>query len=1074
MSGGGNQLHNQAKKEYEEAKNLFATNLEKDVDEFKDTITANVKAWKASFRKARDLTALRREARRFSCNIVPMDEGSTIAEKTLFKTYALTPLKVDGRDLSAEPSTPQDTPHITPPNLPSSLPDPNVTPTPVRTKRHRIEEPAPYPPLSESLFLPVTTPAETPAATNIPLPEPMEEDLEYALEVATDHLHANGEGIYASVHAALPHPSPPIPVHSPSAPPLSHARVAQTEQRREDPPPAALTAQPARLEVPPQAPPAAAGGDLAAVLAAINATIQGLESRITDRLDAQDKRIQALTILSRPDKPSPSLPAVAAKRAKGQTAVAAAPTPNTRSSPSDASETVVPVPRVDDPASHDRAEEIYTPGALESDQAPDAARTTILREAFQPPPEKHVRLNVDSQGKPTPATSMPPSWANVVTKQASGQHAQGQQQAKAVTTGTYRSATGKARPETVQRRKQTGNTEATVIRHHGLEDISFELTIRKMTPAAIIAETRTEVDRLSGGKIVLLSGRWSSNPNKTIHNFMYTFKGQVPFKALYPLRDVLVKPLMTGQLVPNDGWTFTQIRDTNTAGHDGTVYTSQQLEDELRRNPAFEEAIFCIAPHWQGTMHKVSMNPKGTVKFAYVDEDGRITAQAKRDGIFLFNERARFVPTGDVASILLCGRCHRISHATDSTACPLPANGVRCFICGEAHHSNDHATHCPNQHDKVGECRCLFPCINCGGGHNARSPHCKLKMGFAPSPLALPPTTTAAPAAPSAKGKAKATGPELLVPTQREQEPTRAPEESEGPFIPVRKKQGRRARNTVAKVQAKASANAAVPGSSSASTSAPAQPPVPAKPPTPTASGSGKKTSTVPARPIYKPPTPPTWHEVPVIHKRHVANDIECAQAMHRVFRREPTVEDLRSLHVAWGGNKNDEEVTALWTLQFRWAVKYGLPLTINGAKRRILEESPLGEEETLKRFKEDHGTVGPLNYLYTTIPREQYFSRPGDIEEVEIPAETKEHNRNMARTLVNTIIQFKQLEAKTNNTPPPPTIPAHVIEGLLNIYSHNGTYSFFGLASAGADDSIWNALLDSHAQATSDISSYA
>ncbi|KAH9001809.1 hypothetical protein EDB86DRAFT_3074577 [Lactarius hatsudake] len=158
---------------------------------------------------------------------------------------------------------------------------------------------------------------------------------------------------------------------------------------------------------------------------------------------------------------------------------------------------------------------------------------------------------------------MPPSWANIVMKKATAQQTYNSGQAKAIVAGTYRSATGKARLETVACCKQTGNTEAT------------------MTPTSIIAETRTEVDRLTGGKVVLLSGWWSSNPNKTIHNFVYTFKGQVPFRALYPLCDVLVKPLMTGHLVPNDSWTFAQTRDTTTSDTNGVVFTGSQLEDEL-------------------------------------------------------------------------------------------------------------------------------------------------------------------------------------------------------------------------------------------------------------------------------------------------------------------------------------------------------------------------------------------------------------------------------------------------------------------------------------------------------------
>ncbi|KAH8984285.1 hypothetical protein EDB86DRAFT_2833553 [Lactarius hatsudake] len=264
-----------------------------------------------------------------------------------------------------------------------------------------------------------------------------------------------------------------------------------------------------------------------------------------------------------------------------------------------------------------------------------------------------------------------------------------------------------------------------------------------MTLAAIIAETCTEIDCLTGGKIALLSGRWSNNPNKRIHNFVYTFRGQVPFKAIYPLRDVLVKPLMTGQLVPNDGWVHGQIRDTNTSDNSRHVYTNDQLESELRRNPAFEDAIFCIAPHWQGSRSMVSSNPWGTVAFVYVDEEGHVTAQAIRDGIFLFNEKTNFIPVGDAPTIIMCGRCHCIGHATNSPACPLPANSVRCHICRGTHHSDDHAAHCPKPHDKVGECRCLFPCLNCRGSHNARSPHCPLKKGFSPPDLAANPATSA-------------------------------------------------------------------------------------------------------------------------------------------------------------------------------------------------------------------------------------------------------------------------------------------------------------------------------------------
>ncbi|KAH8980010.1 hypothetical protein EDB86DRAFT_2764571, partial [Lactarius hatsudake] len=92
--------------------------------------------------------------------------------------------------------------------------------------------------------------------------------------------------------------------------------------------------------------------------------------------------------------------------------------------------------------------------------------------------------------------------------------------------------------------------------------------------------------------------------------------------------------------------------------------------------------------------------------------------------VFLFNEKTKFVPIGDTPTIVMCSRCHRIGHAADTPTCPLPAHSLRCHICGGSHHSEDHPMHCPRPHDKVGECRCQFPCLNCGGNHNARSPKC--------------------------------------------------------------------------------------------------------------------------------------------------------------------------------------------------------------------------------------------------------------------------------------------------------------------------------------------------------------
>ncbi|KAH8977153.1 hypothetical protein EDB86DRAFT_2838302, partial [Lactarius hatsudake] len=300
-----NDLHAQAKAEYEQAKQQYAANLEADLQDFKTAISTSVKEWKDTYQVSQNLAALRREACRFGFNVVPIDEGSTATEKSAFQKYSLPPIEIDGRDLSAEPesalSVLEDTPtpFLTPINLPRTLPDPNVTPTPTCTKRPRTGDPALYPPVEDSLFSPN---------------------------------------------------SPPRHTRPPRAPHHLPRRTTPTEQKREDPIPVALTPTPPRLEVPSPAPQAAAGADLVAVLAAINTTIAGLESRLSDRLDAQDRRIDAL-ITPVPPPTAPS--AVKGKQAKGKEAVAAPPRPNTSSTPSAARKITGPVPRIDDPASHD-------------------------------------------------------------------------------------------------------------------------------------------------------------------------------------------------------------------------------------------------------------------------------------------------------------------------------------------------------------------------------------------------------------------------------------------------------------------------------------------------------------------------------------------------------------------------------------------------------------------------------------------------------------------------------------------------------------------------------------------------
>ncbi|KAH9030003.1 hypothetical protein EDB84DRAFT_1562678 [Lactarius hengduanensis] len=131
---------------------------------------------------------------------------------------------------------------------------------------------------------------------------------------------------------------------------------------------------------------------------------------------------------------------------------------------------------------------------------------------------------------------MPVSWAGVVTQKAAHQQTTAASHAKYTNQTMGRTNGGKSRPETAARREANANTDVTVIRGHGVEDPLFELQLFKRAPSTFVAEIRQEVERISQGKLIILSARWSQKPNA--HNFVYTFQGDVPFTQIFPFRHI--------------------------------------------------------------------------------------------------------------------------------------------------------------------------------------------------------------------------------------------------------------------------------------------------------------------------------------------------------------------------------------------------------------------------------------------------------------------------------------------------------------------------------------------------------
>ncbi len=345
-------------------------------------------------------------------------------------------------------------------------------------------------------------------------------------------------------------------------------------------------------------------------------------------------------------------------------------------------------------------------------QPPPEGYPSTLRRTGPPPVPRSTR----------PQTLLPPqtpkaTWSRIVTQSAAHSNVTAANFAKSAAATQGRTTSGKRISGKTGPLLAPQTTQVTVVRGKGLNDEAKESTVHGTPPDAIVNAARSQVERIAKNSITILHGRWSINPKS--HNFVYTIAGNVPYTNIYPFRNALIGPLLTGDLVPNQGWTYAQLRNVPTSDADGVVFPPDVLLSEVRRNAAFSNVIFCTTPHWQAHPSNVANYPTSTVTMAFVDESGVHMEAAKSGGIYMFNAQVRFVPTGDHPSITQCGRCHEIGHHTDTPACPLPKNAVRCYICAGSHIGTEHAFHCTGAHKTAGKCDCGFKCLLCKGKHHA-------------------------------------------------------------------------------------------------------------------------------------------------------------------------------------------------------------------------------------------------------------------------------------------------------------------------------------------------------------------
>ncbi|KAH9178326.1 hypothetical protein EDB89DRAFT_1901869 [Lactarius sanguifluus] len=406
------------------------------------------------------------------------------------------------------------------------------------------------------------------------------------------------------------------------------------------------------------------------------------------------------------------------------------PTPSINSGSKAASSSPLPVPVVS--GSTPMATPSSPPAAPSPPPEPKGKGKSVSTAQAAPSPCKGASTATENDG--FIQVSRPKASFSVITTKAVQQQQTVKVAAKLATTAQGRSTTGKTLPSASPKARNV--TKVVVSRNSGFPDPAKE-AIHRATPAGIIAQgVRTAIERGTPNPIRILNAQWAKNVDKT-GNFIYTIVGNIPMECILQFGKFLLQPFPGGNLIPADGWCWAQLRDVLVFDEEGVFRDGDDLENELRRNPAFETAQIVTQPHWAGDINSTT-TATSTVVFAYIDSSKTITQRAIKEGISMFSFSTKFIFCGDTPRPKQCGRCFEMGHATNTPECRWNGKN-RCVRCGGNHHHEDHDMACTaNTHKSADRCDCKFKCLVCGKiGHNARSRNCKMRGDF-PPPRAIP------------------------------------------------------------------------------------------------------------------------------------------------------------------------------------------------------------------------------------------------------------------------------------------------------------------------------------------------
>ena len=161
------------------------------------------------------------------------------------------------------------------------------------------------------------------------------------------------------------------------------------------------------------------------------------------------------------------------------------------------------------------------------------------------------------------------------------------------------------------------------------------------------------------------------------------------------------------------------------ANKEGIAFGPEELLKEVQSLLGLERAYFAMEPRWLRPVNQIN-SWYSTVTFAYSDPDGSITVTLLKGRPAMFGKEVRVQKWIEKPLLVQCSRCHALGHNRALKACPLGKDLVKCYICGNAHSSEEHNQRCPHKHAVAGVCDCTnFKCLNCSKtGHNCRDEIC--------------------------------------------------------------------------------------------------------------------------------------------------------------------------------------------------------------------------------------------------------------------------------------------------------------------------------------------------------------